>query len=208
MKSFEKLLANNKQWAAEQLQVDPEFFTRLEALQSPEFLWIGCSDSRVPANQITGTFPGEVFVHRNIANLVVPGDLNVLSVLEYSVSILKIKHLIVCGHYGCGGVQAAMNNNSFGLLDNWLIHIKNVYRTNKAELDAISNEAQRFNRLVELNVLQQVEVLTKLPVITEAWKTGERPLLHGWVYSLGNGIIKPLIQAGPGAETNRAETIR
>jgi carbonic anhydrase len=197
MKSFEKLLANNKKWAAEQVKVDPDFFKRLEALQSPEFLWIGCSDSRVPANQITGTFPGEVFVHRNIANLVIADDLNVLSVLQYSVNMLKVRHIIVCGHYGCGGIQAAMSNHNFGVLDKWLGHIKNVAKANKVALDRISNEQDRFDRLVELNVLRQVDVLSKLPVILDAWKVEQRPSLHGWVYSLTNGIIQPLVQVNP-----------
>jgi carbonic anhydrase len=193
MQSFEKLLANNKKWASDQVKAEPDFFKKLEALQSPEFLWIGCSDSRVPANQITGTFPGEVFVHRNIANLVIADDLNVLSVLQFSVQMLKVKHIIVCGHYGCGGIQAAVSGNNFGLLDKWLGHIKNVYLVNKKELDAIENEQEKLNRLVELNVIRQVEVLSKLPVILDAWQTSEKPLLHGWVYSLGNGIIKPLV---------------
>jgi len=197
MKSFEKLLANNKRWAGEQVKADPDFFKRLEALQSPEFLWIGCSDSRVPANQITGTQPGEVFVHRNIANLVIATDLNALSVLEFSVNYLKVKHIIVCGHYGCGGVQAALSNAHYGLLDNWLIHIKNVALASKKELDAIADEKERLNRLVELNVLHQVEVLSKLDVIRNAWQAEQRPVLHGWVYSLSNGIIKPLTQLSP-----------
>lgn len=197
MRSFEKLLANNKRWAGEQVKTDPDFFKRLEALQSPEFLWIGCSDSRVPANQITGTQPGEVFVHRNIANLVIANDLNALSVLEFSVNTLKVKHIIVCGHYGCGGVQAALSNAHFGLLDKWLIHIKNVALANKKELDAIADEKERLDRLVELNVLHQVEVLAKLDVIRNAWEAEQRPVLHGWVYALSNGIIKPLVQQGP-----------
>jgi carbonic anhydrase len=200
MKSIEKLLVNNKAWAAGQLKDDPDFFKRLEALQSPEFLWIGCSDSRVPANQITGTYPGEVFVHRNIANLVLPNDLNALSVIQFSVNMLKVDHIIVCGHYGCGGIQAAMSNHAFGLLDKWLFHIKNVYFANKAQLDGIQNQQEKLNRLVELNVLHQVKVLSELPVIRDAWQAGEKPTLHGWVYSLGNGIIKPLIEVTKASE--------
>src|SRR5579863_115303 len=167
MKSFEKLLENNKRWAAKQVEMEPGYFEKLQALQSPEFLWIGCSDSRVPANQITGTAPGEVFVHRNVANLVIADDLNVLSVLHFSINMLRVKHIIVCGHYGCGGINAVMSGKSFGLMDKWLSHIKNVYLANKAELDAITAEQDRLDRLVELNVLHQVQTLSKLAIITD-----------------------------------------
>jgi carbonic anhydrase len=200
MQSIEQLLENNKLWANGQVKVDPDFFKRLEALQSPEFLWIGCSDSRVPANQITGTQPGEVFVHRNIANLVLATDLNALCVLQFSVDMLKVEHIIVCGHYGCGGIQAAMTGKSFGMLDQWLIHIKDVYDDNKEEVDAVTDPQEKLNLMVELNVLHQVRTLSELPLIKNAWKARRKPTLNGWVYSLGNGIIKPLIRVEAGEE--------
>lgn len=192
-----KLLEENKIWAKEQVKVDPGFFERLEALQTPEFLWIGCSDSRVPANQITNTKPGEIFVHRNVANLAVNGDVNMLSVLQYSVEVLKVKHIILCGHYGCGGVAAAMTNTSFGLLDNWLRNIKDVYRLHKEEVDALPTTSERNNRMVELNVQEQVYSLAKTNIVQNAWKNDHRPHIHGWVYSLHNGIIKPILTIAP-----------
>lgn len=191
-KSYKKLLDNNKEWVAKQLKVNPEYFEDLAKGQSPEYLWIGCSDSRVPANEITGTRPGEVFEHRNIANMVVHSDLNLLSVLSYAVEVLKVKHIIVCGHYGCGGVAAAMSNKQFGLIDNWLRDIKDVYRLHQEELDAIENEAERGRRFVELNVMEQVMDLSKTSIIQNAW-TNKQPLhIHGWVYDIHNGIIKDL----------------
>lgn len=197
MPEFEKLLKENKLWAAEQVAVDPDFFKRLEALQSPEFLWIGCSDSRVPANEITGTRPGEIFVHRNIANLVVNGDLNLLSVLQYSVEVLKVKHIIVCGHYGCGGVQAAMTNRHFGVLNEWLRNIKDVYRLNQQEIDALPTNEEQLNRMTELNVQEQLMNLAKTSIIQKAWKTENAPFLHGWVYALDNGILKSIVEMPP-----------
>jgi carbonic anhydrase len=176
----------------EKLRDDPQFFERLAKGQSPEVLWIGCSDSRVPANEITGTKPGDVFVHRNIANMVVHSDMNLLSVLDYSVNILKVKHVIVCGHYGCGGVKAAMSNEQFGLVDNWLRHIKDVYRLHNKELDAIADEEQRFNRFAELNVIEQVFDLSKTSIIQNAWRSRELPMVHGWIYDLKTGIIQDL----------------
>lgn len=199
MTSYKKLLTENKKWAAEQVQDDPGFFSRLEHLQTPEFLWIGCSDSRVPANEITGTQPGEIFVHRNIANMVVHTDVNLLSVLDYAVNHLKVKHVIVCGHYGCGGVKAAMTNGDFNqILNMWLRNIKDVYRKHFTELDMIADETKKTDRLVELNVIEQVMHLAKTSIIQRAWKNGNCPDLHGWVYSLGDGIIKPVseIKAG------------
>ena len=191
-KSYRKLLDNNKKWVVEQLEIDPNYFEDLAKGQSPEYLWIGCSDSRVPANQITGTNPGEVFVHRNIANMVVHSDMNMLSVLSYAVEVLKVKHVIVCGHYGCGGVLAAMGNKQIGLIDNWLRHIKDVYRMNYKELDLISDEVQKGRRFVELNVMEQVLNLGKTSIVQNAWKN-EQPLhLHGWVYGINDGIIKDL----------------
>lgn len=194
---FQKLLDDNKRWAQQQVETDPDFFKRLESLQSPEYLWIGCSDSRVPANQITGTRPGEIFVHRNVANLVVNGDLNLLSVLQYSVEVLKVKHIIVCGHYGCGGVQAAMTNRHFGVLNEWLRNIKDVYRLYQKEIDALPTEVERINRMTELNVKEQLMNLAKTSIIQKAWKTENAPYLHGWVYALDNGILKSIIEMPP-----------
>lgn len=199
MNSYDKLLLENKAWAAEKVQDDPEFFSRLLHLQEPEFLWIGCSDSRVPANEITGTDPGEIFVHRNIANMVVHTDLNMLSVLEYAVTVLKVKHVIVCGHYGCGGVKAAMTRHSVGIINKWLRNIKDVYRFHEEEVNAIEDETERINLLVELNVKEQVMNLAKTSIIQTAWKDDKRPFLHGWVYSLNDGIIKPVTEMEPGA---------
>ncbi len=197
MNSFEKLLLENKAWAREKIMEDPQYFDRLAHLQAPEFLWIGCSDSRVPANEITGTAPGEIFVQRNIANMVVHTDLNLLSVLEYAVVVLKVKHIIVCGHYGCGGVKAAMSHKSFGIINKWLRNIKDVYRLHEDELLAITDEDKRVDRLVELNVEEQVMNLAKTSIVQHAWKTEQRPHLHGWVYGLANGIIKPVFTMPP-----------
>ena len=192
MKVYEKLLLENKAWAKEKLQLDPSYFNKLAHSQSPEFLWIGCSDSRVPANEITNTQPGEIFVHRNIANMVIHTDVNLLSVLEYAVTHLKVKHIIVCGHYGCGGVQTAMTNKHVGLIDNWIRHIKDVYRFHQEELDAITDEQQRFNRFVELNVFEQVLDLGKTSIVQSAWERGQQVHVHGWVYDIHDGMIKDL----------------
>ena len=189
MKAHERLLLENKAWAKEKLQDDPNFFQRLVAQQSPKFLWIGCSDSRVPANEITGTDPGEIFVQRNIANMVVHTDLNLLSVLEYAVHHLGVEHIIVCGHYGCGGVKAALSHQNLGILNKWLRNIKDVYRIHEAELEALDEE-NRLDRLIELNVEEQVLNLAKTSIVQKAWKHHNRPMLHGWVYSLKNGILK------------------
>lgn len=192
MQAYNSLLEGNRQWVKEMTEKDPNFFGKLVSSQSPEVLWIGCSDSRVPANQITGTQPGDIFVHRNIANMVVHSDMNLLSVLDYSVNVLKVKHVIVCGHYGCGGVKAAMGNNQNGVVDNWLRHIKDVYRIYSEELDAIENEDERFKRLVELNVTEQVFNVSKTSIIQNNWKDRHYPIIHGWVYSLETGLIKDL----------------
>lgn len=201
MNLYEKLLQDNKKWASAQVAKDPEYFERLVHLQTPEVLWIGCSDSRVPANQITGTEPGEIFVHRNVANLVINTDVNVLSVLDFAVNHLKVKHVIVCGHYGCGGVNAALTNKDFKpVLNMWLRNIKDVYRLHRQELDEIKDAAQRGDRLVELNVKEQVLNLAKTSIIQTAWQNEHRPDLHGWVYSLKNGIIKPVFEMQSGAE--------
>jgi carbonic anhydrase len=199
MKLYEKLLLENKAWAAEKLQDDPDYFNRLALLQTPDFLWIGCSDSRVPANEITGTQPGEIFVHRNVANMVVNTDVNLLSVLDYAVNHLKVKHVIVCGHYGCGGIKAATTNIDFKpVLNMWLRNIKDVYRLHREELDALKTEEERINRLTELNVQEQVFNLAKTSIIQIAWKNEQRPDLHGWVYGLNNGIIKPVFEMKTG----------
>lgn len=191
-KSYIKLLANNKAWATLKKNNEPYFFEETAHVQSPEYLWIGCSDSRVPPNEVTATKPGEVFVHRNIANLVIHTDMNLQSVLSYAVDVLKVKHIIVCGHYGCGGVVAAMGNKQLGLIDNWLRHIKDIYRLHHIELDAISHEEDRARRFVELNVVEQVHGLGKTYVVQNAWRR-EQPLhIHGWVYDLREGLIKDL----------------
>jgi carbonic anhydrase len=195
MKLYEKLLLENKAWAAEKLQDDPDYFNRLAHLQTPDFLWIGCSDSRVPANEITGTQPGEIFVHRNVANMVVNTDVNLLSVLDFAVNHLKVKHVIVCGHYGCGGIKAAITNVDFKpVLNMWLRNIKDVYRLHRKELDALKTDNEKIDRLTELNVQEQVFNLAKTSIIQKAWKNEQRPDLHGWVYGLDNGIIKPVFE--------------
>lgn len=190
--TYKALLDGNKQWVRSKLEKDPDFFFRLSKGQQPQVLWIGCSDSRVPANEITGTQPGDIFVHRNIANMVIHTDMNMLSVLDYAVNVLKVKHVIVCGHYGCGGVKAAMENGQFGIIDNWLRFIKDVYRLHAEELEKIENPDQRFNRLVELNVIEQVFDLSKTSIIQNSWRSGNFPKVHGWVYDIGLGLIKDL----------------
>lgn len=187
-----KLLANNRQWSERMKRENPELFTELAKHQKPFFLWIGCSDSRVPPNEITGTMPGDMFIHRNIANLVVHTDMNVMSVLDYGVNVLGIDHVIVCGHYGCGGVQAAMGPEFDGLAANWVRHIRDVARIHHKELSALRNEKQRFDRLVELNVAEQVYDLSRTLVLREAWTKGRHIYVHGWVYGLDNGLIKDL----------------
>jgi carbonic anhydrase len=200
MHSYEKLLLQNKAWAEEIKGEDPEYFERLAKLQTPEFLWIGCSDSRVPADRITGTQPGEIFVHRNVANLVVNTDVNLLSVLDFAVTVLKVKHVIVCGHYGCGGINAAATRNDHKpVLNMWLRNIKDVYRLHREELESLTVQEERMDRLVELNVQEQVMNLAKTTIIQKAWKKEERPDLHGWVYSLKNGIIKPVFEMKAGS---------
>ena len=191
-KSYNRLLENNKKWVAEQLELDPNYFEKLSKGQAPEYLWIGCSDSRVPANTITGTDPGDMFVHRNIANMVVHSDMNMLSVLSYAVEVLKVKHIIVCGHYGCGGVLAAMGNQQIGLIDNWLRHIKDVYRYHHQELDAIADPVERGRRFVEVNVMEQVHDLGKTSIVQNAWKNNQPLHIHGWVYDIHDGLINDL----------------
>ena len=189
---YKKILDNNKQWVENKLAISPNYFKNLADGQNPPLLWIGCSDSRVPANEIIGAEPGEVFVHRNIANMVVHSDMNMLSVLDYAVNALKVKHVIVCGHYGCGGVKAAMGNSSIGIIDNWIRHIKDVYRFHQKELDAIEDEKERFNKFVEINVKEQVMDLAKTSIVQNAWKNGQELSLHGWVYGLNDGYVTDL----------------
>ena len=197
MNPYEKLLLQNKAWSQEKIQQDENYFYRLAHQQKPKFLWIGCSDSRVPANEITGTDPGEVFVHRNIANMVVHTDLNLLSVLQYAIEYLKVEHVIVCGHYGCGGVDAAVSNKSFGLINKWLRNIKEVYKTYQNEIDSEPNHEDRVNKLVEYNVLEQCQDLIKTSIIQKAWNERNAPEIHGWVYGLSNGLVKELISIKP-----------
>ena len=189
---YKKILDNNKKWVENKLAISPNYFKNLADGQNPPLLWIGCSDSRVPANEIIGAEPGEVFVHRNIANMVVHSDMNMLSVLDYAVNALKVKHVIVCGHYGCGGVKAAMGNTSIGIIDNWIRHIKDVYRFHQKELDAIENEKERFNKFVEINVKEQVLDLAKTSIVQNAWNSGQELTLHGWVYALNDGYVTDL----------------
>jgi carbonic anhydrase len=189
---YKKILDNNKKWVESALAKDPNFFEELAKGQTPPLLWIGCSDSRVPANEIIGAKPGEVFVHRNIANMVVHSDMNMLSVLDYAVNVLKVKHVIVCGHYGCGGVKAAMGNQSIGIIDNWIRHIKDVYRLHNQYLDMIDDETERFNAFVEINVKEQVYDLSKTSIVQAAWKNGQELSLHGWVYGLNSGFVTDL----------------
>ncbi len=189
---YKKILNNNKKWVEQSLALDPNFFKDLAKQQKPPLLWIGCSDSRVPANEIVGAKPGDVFVHRNIANMVIHTDMNMLSVLDYAVNVLKVKHVIVCGHYGCGGVHSAMNNISIGIIDNWIRHIKDVYRLHQVQLDAIENKTDRFNAFVEVNVKEQVFDLAKTSIVQSAWKSGQDLTLHGWVYGLNSGFVTDL----------------
>jgi carbonic anhydrase len=190
--TYEALLEGNKKFIEKSLALDPQYFEKLANGQNPPVLWIGCADSRVPANQITNTAPGEIFVHRNIANMVIHTDMNMLSVLDYAVNVLKVKHVIVTGHYGCGGVIAAMSNKEFGLIDNWLRHIKDVYRIHADELIAIEDDQKRVDRLVELNVIENVYNLCKTTIVQNAWAKGQELSVHGWVYSIETGIINDM----------------
>ena len=189
---YKKILDNNKKWVENQLALDIEYFKDLAKGQQPPLLWIGCSDSRVPANEIIGAKPGEVFVHRNIANMVIHSDMNMLSVLDYAVNVIKVKHIIVCGHYGCGGVKAAMGNQSIGLIDNWIRHIKDVYRLHEDYLNSFENEEDRFNKFVEINVQEQVFDLAKTSIVQGAWRNGQDLTLHGWTYGLNSGYVTDL----------------
>ncbi len=190
--SYQRLLANNRHWVQTRTAEDPEYFKRLAAGQSPSFLWIGCSDSRMPASDLTGTEPGEVFVHRNVANMVVHTDVNCMSVVEYAVEVLKVSHVIVCGHYGCGGVNAALSGKRYGLVDEWLRNIRDVYRIHREELRRYTDQELVARRLVELNVIEQVYNLGKTATIQQAWHTRGKPEIHGWVYDIGDGLIRDL----------------
>ncbi len=192
MELYNKLLQNNREWVERMISSDPNYFSKLAEGQKPPLLWIGCADSRVPANEIIGAPPGEVFVHRNIANMVVNTDMNMLSVLDYAVSVLNVQHVIVCGHYGCGGVKAAMSNQQFGLIDNWVRHIKDVYRFHQMELDSIPDRGKRESRFIELNIIEQVYNLGKTSIIQNSWSKSKSPFIHGWVYDIRNGLIKDL----------------
>ena len=198
MKEYKKLLLSNKAWASERLEVDEHYFDDLSKDQNPLFLWIGCADSRVPAEEITHADPGEIFVHRNVANMVVHTDMNLLSVLQYAVEVLKIRHIIVCGHYNCGGVKAAMTNKDFGLINKWLRNIKEVYEKHYDELQAIGDEQSRFNAMVELNVKEQIQNLAKTTIVQKAWKNSQLPHLHGWVFDIHKGEIKEVVNISAG----------
>lgn len=192
MDAYKKLLLANKAWVKDKLDVREDFFLRIADDQTPEFLWIGCSDSRVPAEDITGTEPGELFVHRNIANQIIHTDFNMLSVLQYAIEVLRVKHVIVCGHYGCGGIKNALSHQHLGLINKWLRNIKDVYRLHQRELEGINDSNLRFRRLVELNVEEQVWKLAETSFVQHSWKREQRPILHGWVYDLHTGYINDL----------------
>ncbi|MBI1255983.1 MAG: carbonate dehydratase [Chloroflexi bacterium] len=192
MHELQHLFDNNRAWADQMTARDPNFFEGLSAQQAPEYLWIGCADSRVPANEIIGLPPGEVFVHRNIANVVIHTDLNCLSVIQYAVEVLKVKHIIVCGHYGCGGVAAAMQTREFGLIDNWLRHLKDIYLKHEDDLDIISDDRQRFDHFCEINVVEQVYHVCQTTIVQGAWRRGQELAVHGWIYGLHDGLLQDL----------------
>ncbi|MCC6740989.1 MAG: carbonate dehydratase [Planctomycetia bacterium] len=192
MRSLENLLRKNREWAAQRKREDPQYFEKMRFQQNPEYLWIGCSDSRVPANEIVGLQPGELFVHRNVANVVVPSDLNCLSSITYAVNELHVKHVIVCGHYGCGGVKAALDDADVGLTENWLMHIREAHEAHFEEIEAIASYAEKLKRLCEVNVLEQVKNVSRLPVVKQAWKAKRDLTVHGWIYALEEGLIHDL----------------
>jgi len=192
MRVLKHIFDNNRAWVAKMEQQDPKFFQKLATQQSPEYLWIGCADSRVPANEIMGLMPGEVFVHRNVANVVVHSDLNCLSVIQYAVEVLTVKHIIVCGHYGCGGVSAAMQHTEFGLIDNWLRHLKDIYQRHERPLEKITDSKERLNYFCEVNVIEQVRNVCHTTIVQGAWRRGQQLAVHGWIYGLSNGLLKDL----------------
>lgn len=192
MNDIEKILLENRAWVQEKVSVNPNYFKELAKDQTPNFLWIGCSDSRVPPNELIGANPGDLFVHRNVANLIVHTDMNLMSVVEYAIEQLKVKHVIVCGHYGCGGVKAAMGNKSLGTINKWIRNIKDIYRTYASDLEKIKEEKARFDRLVELNIIEQAKNLTHTSLVQRAWSRGQELYIHGFVYALDSGLLKPL----------------
>ena len=192
MNEIEIVLNNNREWSRSIREKEPDFFQKLARQQAPAFLWIGCSDSRVPANQIAGMMPGELFVHRNVANIVYPSDLNCLSVIEYAVDVLRVRHIIVCGHYGCGGVRAALDNQVHGLIDNWLTRIRDIYVRHAEEVDRLDSETKKVDRMCELNVIEQVKTVTHTTIVQDAWARGQQVSVHGWVYGLDNGLVNDL----------------
>jgi len=192
MRSLKQLFDNNRTWAADMTRQDPDFFRRLSTQQSPHYLWIGCSDSRVPANQVVGLVPGEMFVHRNVANVVVHTDLNCLSAIQFAVDVLRIEHIIVCGHYSCGGILAALQNNKLGLIENWLRHVQDVRAKHRAEIDMLKTEQEQHDRLCELNVIEQVANLSRTTVVRDAWSRGQAVTVHGWIYDLSDGLLRDL----------------
>jgi carbonic anhydrase len=192
MQALNHLFENNRAWAAEMTRQDADFFRRLADQQAPDYLWIGCSDSRVPANQIVGLLPGDMFVHRNVANVVVHTDLNCLSTIQFAVEVLHVEHIIVCGHYGCGGIRAALENQKLGLIDNWLRHVQDVRTKHRAELDTLEKDGEQVNRLCELNVIEQVANVSQTTVVRDAWSRAQPLAVHGWIYALHDGIIKDL----------------
>lgn len=204
MDSWKRMLLANRAWVEGKLHLQPDYFTELAKEQKPEFLWIGCSDSRVPAEEITGTSPGELFVHRNVANLVVHTDLNLMSVLQFAVEHLKVKHIIVCGHYSCGGVKAAMSHKQYGLMNTWIRQIKDTWHHHRLQVDAHETYEERVNALVEANIVEQINNLVQTAIIQRAWREEQRPILHGWVYSLSDGLIKPLVQVEPNSRIDDA----
>ena len=201
MKVLKHLFDVNRKWADKVKESDPDFFLKLSNQQTPEYLWIGCSDSRVPATQLVGKAPGEIFVHRNIANVVVHSDLNCLSVMQFAVEVLKVKHIIVCGHYGCGGIKAAMDNQEHGLIDNWLRHIKDVYHYHRTRIESFDSDVSKFNLLSELNVIEQVANVCHTTIVQNAWKSGQELVVHGWIYDIKTGLLKDL----DACITNRSE---
>jgi carbonic anhydrase len=206
MRGLGHLLANNREWAAEMTRQDPDFFTQLSGQQAPKYLWIGCSDSRVPANQIVGLLPGEMFVHRNVANVVVHADLNCLSAVQFAVEVLRVSHIIVCGHYGCGGVLAALRDDRLGLVDNWLRHVQDVRWKHQMQLDGLLTEAERHHRLCELNVIEQVVNVSQTTVVRDASARGQSLTVHGWIYDLRDGLLRDLDMCVPGEAELAPET--
>jgi carbonic anhydrase len=204
MHALKSLLENNRAWAAEVTRQDPDFFQRLSLQQAPQYLWIGCSDSRVPANQIVGLPPGEMFVHRNVANVVVHTDLNCLSTIQFAVEVLRVDHIIVCGHYGCGGVLSALRDDKLGLIDNWLRHVQDVRWKHQEQLDALETEAQRHHRLCELNVIEQVVNVRQTTVVQDAWARGQALAVHGWIYDLRDGLLRDLAGQDVGPEASES----